>query len=128
MQDYVDRHSVAGPPRCGRFQLCDFVFGRWATVENLGGSPVTDNAAAWARRDGCTGAPVRTTIAADVVLDRYSCPSGMDVQLYSVLGGGHIWPGSDSPLYPEFIVGSNTDSINATALIWDFFRTHPMNT
>lgn len=94
----------------------------------VGGSPVTDNAAAWARRDGCTGTPVRTTIAADVVLDRYSCPSGMDVQLYSVLGGGHIWPGSDSPLYPEFIVGSNTDSINATALIWDFFRTHPMNT
>ncbi|MEU4414154.1 PHB depolymerase family esterase [Nocardia salmonicida] len=94
----------------------------------VGRHPVTDSAAAWARRDGCTGAPVRATIAADVVLDRYSCPPGIDVQLYTITGGGHIWPGTSSPLYPEFIVGKNTKSINATALIWDFFRTHPMNT
>ncbi|MGW0634949.1 alpha/beta hydrolase family esterase [Nocardia salmonicida] len=98
------------------------------SAAGVGGTPVTENAAAWARRNGCTGAAVRTTIAADVVLDRYSCPSGRDVQLYSVIGGGHIWPGSNSPLYPEFIVGSNTDSISATALIWDFFRAHPMST
>ncbi|WP_405181679.1 hypothetical protein OG225_11495 [Nocardia sp. NBC_01377] len=102
--------------------------GSGASDENTSASPraVTDNAAAWARRDGCTGAPVRTTIAADVVVDRYSCPTGIDVHLYSIVGGGHIWPGTDSPLYPSFIVGQNTNSISATALIWDFFRSHPM--
>lgn len=104
--------------------------GSAAVAENtgVGPKPVTDNAAAWARRDGCTGGPERTTIASDVVLDRYSCPSGVDVHLYSIIGGGHIWPGTNSPLYPEIIVGKNTNSISATALIWDFFRAHPMNT
>ncbi|MFC8529299.1 alpha/beta hydrolase family esterase [Nocardia sp. NPDC057227] len=88
-------------------------------------SPVTDNAAAWARRDGCTGGPARQTLASDVVVDRYTCPAGVDVHLYSILGGGHIWPGTSSSLYPSFIVGNNTTSIDATASIWEFFRTHP---
>ncbi|MFC8529688.1 alpha/beta hydrolase family esterase [Nocardia sp. NPDC057227] len=95
--------------------------------ENSGASPgaVTAAAQSWANRNGCTGGAQRTTIAADVVLDRYACPPGADVQLYSILGGGHIWPGSRSPLYPAFIVGANTTSIDATVLIWDFFRAHP---
>ncbi|MFC3963114.1 alpha/beta hydrolase family esterase [Nocardia jiangsuensis] len=102
--------------------------GSAAGDENSGvnARPITENAAAWAGRDGCTGAPERRTIAEDVVLDSYRCPPGVDVQLYSVLGGGHIWPGTSSLLYPSIIVGSNTDSIDATALIWEFFRTHPI--
>jgi polyhydroxybutyrate depolymerase len=42
--------------------------------------------------------------------------------LYSIIGGGHTWPGA-IPL-PKF--GLTTTQINASATIWAFFAAHPL--
>jgi len=88
---------------------------------------IPDNAAAWARRNGCSGDPTEQSVAPDVTRHTYICPAGAAVQLYTVHGAGHVWPGSTSEIYPVPLVGPNTRSIDATSLIWDFFRAHPLS-
>ena len=39
-------------------------------------------------------------------------------------GLGHIWPGGKNRL-PEKWVGKPSDSLNATDVIWEFFKAHP---
>lgn len=108
-------------------------FARLFPTPNNGDSPdqllnVPDNAAAWARRDGCGAEPHHTQIAADVDRTSYACPGGTDVQLNTIIGGGHQWPGSPNQSFnvtAQPLIGANTMSIDATAMIWDFFRAHP---
>ena len=79
-------------------------------------------AAAWGDRNGCT-ATAREQLADDVVVDTWAgCSDATAVVLYTVLGGGHDWPG------PGAAGGilSTTESISATDLLWDFFAAHPM--
>ena len=44
--------------------------------------------------------------------------------LYTIQDGGHTWPGGE-PM-PEWLVGTTTDSIEATRVMWEFFRAHPL--
>ena len=82
-------------------------------------------AANWARRNKCESNPVESTVAADVTRRVYtSCADNADVLLYTIQGGGHTWPGG-TPL-PEWFVGRTTRSIDATSLMWSFFRDHPL--
>ena len=88
---------------------------------------IPDNAAAWATRNGCDDtAPVENAVADDVTRLVYDCPSGADVELYRVSGGGHAWPGSEGSKAIEAAVGHTTFSIDATALMWTFFEMHPL--
>lgn len=48
---------------------------------------------------------------------------GAEVVLYVVDGGGHTWPGRDTPLE---IVGKSTKNISANDLMWEFFQKHPL--
>ncbi len=91
-----------------------------------GPTDIPGNAAAWARRNGCTGQPRQRAVAADVSLTTYQCPANATVELYTVLGGGHTWPGHPSIVSPTPLVGETTTSIDATATMWDFFRAHPL--
>jgi polyhydroxybutyrate depolymerase len=60
--------------------------------------------------------------AADVRLTAWTgCAGGSAVDFYSVIGGGHTWPGS----IPVARLGATTTSIDATALMWAFFQAHP---
>jgi polyhydroxybutyrate depolymerase len=43
--------------------------------------------------------------------------------LYSIIGGGHTWPGS----IPIATFGMTTNQINASDTIWAFFATHPLH-
>ena len=43
------------------------------------------------------------------------------VVLYTIEGHGHHWPGGKSAL-PERLAGENVATINATDVIWDFFK------
>lgn len=80
---------------------------------------------AWARRNGCGEIPVETNVAADVVSTEYTdCAADAPVVLYTLLGGGHSWPGGKPP--PEWRVGVTNTSIDATSTLWDFFASHPM--
>ena len=84
-------------------------------------------AANWARRNRCDGTPRDSVIAPDVVRAEYvSCAGDAGVVLYTIRGGGHTWPGG-GPL-PEWFVGRTSTSIDATAVMWEFFREHPLST
>jgi polyhydroxybutyrate depolymerase len=92
------------------------------------GSPddaVPDIAAAWAGRNGCEPEPAEGPVADDVALIEFTCPAGASVDLYRVRGGGHTWPGSEGTANFEFVAGPTTFSVDATALIWEFFTAHP---
>jgi len=80
-------------------------------------------AAKWARRNACSPQPVESTIVSGVTLREYTgCADNATVALYTLHGGGHSWPGG-TPL-PEFLVGPTTRSIDATRIMWKFFRDH----
>jgi polyhydroxybutyrate depolymerase len=79
----------------------------------------------WAKRNRCDPAPRDSNLAADVTLRSYThCANGADVVLYTIVGGGHTWPGG-GPL-PEWFVGKTTRSIDGSSVMWDFFRNHPL--
>jgi polyhydroxybutyrate depolymerase len=80
----------------------------------------------WARRNRCGANPVQSTVAADVTRRVYvNCADDSGVELYTIEGGGHTWPGG-TPL-PKWFVGRTTRSINATSLMWSFFQEHPLH-
>jgi polyhydroxybutyrate depolymerase len=82
-------------------------------------------AANWGRRNRCGPIPVESAVTSDVTRRTYTnCADDAAVVLYTVHGGGHTWPGG-TPL-PEWFVGRTTHSIDATSLMWAFFRQHPL--
>jgi len=50
---------------------------------------------------------------------------GTEVVVYTIVGGGHAWPGSSQYL-PAFIIGKASQNLDATATIWDFFAKHSL--
>lgn len=89
-----------------------------------------ENAAFWARRNGCAGEPMTEELPDDGPEDAFSlrrtvwpCATGNEALLYTVVGGGHTWPGGDNR-YPRFITGPAAPVPDASRLIWDFFKQH----
>lgn len=77
--------------------------------------------AARAALNGCGGSPAELPASGEVSGLRYSgCAQGADVDFYTIDGGGHSWPGGD-PM-PQWIVGHTTQDIDATRVMWEFFR------
>jgi polyhydroxybutyrate depolymerase len=86
--------------------------------------PVEDSLKEWERMLGC-GPEVQTASSKDVQEVTYDqCAKGGEVEYYRVTGLGHIWPGGNNRL-PEKWVGKPSDALNATDVIWDFFKAHP---
>lgn len=80
----------------------------------------------WARRNRCADEPAETAMAPDITRREYrACAGDATVVLYTVRGGGHTWPGG-GPL-PEWLVGPTNREIDATRLMWSFFRAHPLS-
>jgi len=76
--------------------------------------------AARAALNGCAGTPLVLPASGDAGGIRYSgCTQAAAVVFYTILGGGHSWPGGD-PL-PTWIVGTTSQDINATRVMWEFF-------
>jgi len=76
------------------------------------------NMSDWARLDHCRAPARRRRIGSEVERQQWShCAPGTTVILYTVLGGGHTWPGAD----PTGGVGLTTDQISATDLALSFF-------
>jgi polyhydroxybutyrate depolymerase len=100
--------------------------GELGALDRPKGPSIPDVMRAWAHRNHCDGEAAETKIAADVTKVAFACPAGADVELYRVEGGGHSWPGSAFSKQIKNVVGPTTDSISANAVMWDFFRTHPL--
>ena len=83
--------------------------------------------AAWARRNHCGTNPMDAVVAPDVIRAEYTnCADGAAVVLYTILEGGHTWPGG-KPM-PEWLVGRTSRGVDATRQMWTFFSEHPLRT
>jgi polyhydroxybutyrate depolymerase len=77
--------------------------------------------AARAALNGCDVNPLDLPASGAVSAVCYTgCTQAADVVFYSIAGGGHSWPGGD-PM-PEWIVGTTSQEINATQVMWEFFE------
>ena len=73
----------------------------------------------WRSVDGCTPPQVRTV--GPVTTSVADCPGDRSVELITVEGAGHQWPGSS--VTREGADPPST-ALNATAVIWQFFAAH----
>ena len=79
--------------------------------------------ASWAKRNHCGPNPVESAAAADVTRLVYTnCVDDAAVVLYTVQGAGHQWPGGEPT--PEWFAGPASSSIDASSVMWEFFREH----
>lgn len=77
----------------------------------------------WARNNGCSEERDVERIGDDVERWIYrGCPDGTGVELYSILHGGHTWPGAAIDRPPQV----TTRTIDATDLALDWFEAHPL--
>jgi polyhydroxybutyrate depolymerase len=55
------------------------------------------------------------------------CPAGRTVELITIAGAGHQWPGSVPDPLAQRLLGLDPPStaLNATQVIWRFFAAHP---
>jgi polyhydroxybutyrate depolymerase len=81
--------------------------------------------ATWAAHDHCNPAFTDKKLGTQVSERTWSgCEGTSSVVLYSIIGGGHTWPGS----IPIPGLGLTTKQIDASSTIWDFFVRHPSTT
>ena len=93
-----------------------------------GGTPkamepaIEEWAASWGTRNGCSSTPNITTPVDGVTIRTWSnCKENAEVILYTLANHGHSWPGS--PVMPKSIT---SQAVNATDVMWEFFKAHPM--
>jgi polyhydroxybutyrate depolymerase len=82
----------------------------------------------WASHDHCAASP-QVTSGHGYRLTRYTgCSGGTQVELYAITGEGHEWPaGPAMPKAITGVLGPQSDAVSANALMWDFFRAHPLS-
>jgi polyhydroxybutyrate depolymerase len=100
----------------------------------IDGPPVPTVIADWRTIDDCA-APTTTTqpatpTAGAVTTAIATCPSGRAIELITIDGAGHQWPGSPSRRLSQKLLDLDPPStaLNATDVIWRFFAAHPRPT
>jgi polyhydroxybutyrate depolymerase len=95
-------------------------FSRDGTARVDGPSVESVNAT-WRGIDGC--GPPNSTTAGEVTTQTAGCPDGRTVELISVKGAGHQWPGGDPSPLAQWTgnIPAPSTAINATNSIWQFF-------
>jgi polyhydroxybutyrate depolymerase len=80
--------------------------------------------ATWRAIDHCAAPTV--SVAGVVTTSAAACPHGRSVELITVAGAGHQWPGSPPKPVLQRILGTDNPStaLNATSVIWQFFAAH----
>jgi polyhydroxybutyrate depolymerase len=97
-----------------------------AGTKSIDPHPRTDQSVAyamtfWSERDGCNATPKRDE-RGNIVHDTYTnCANKTGVELYTIKGGGHAWPGG---VRGSFLGDAPTQDISATDLMWEFFKQH----
>jgi polyhydroxybutyrate depolymerase len=81
--------------------------------------------AGWRATDRCS-APT-TTVAGAVTTSTAACPDGRAVELITIAGAGHQWPGSPpKPVIQRLLhLDAPSEALDATDVIWRFFAAHP---
>jgi polyhydroxybutyrate depolymerase len=94
-------------------------------VAHIDGPSILSLNARWRSVDRCAAPATRT--AGTVTTSMASCPAGRAVELITIAGAGHQWPGSAPKPLIQRILGIDppSASLNATQVIWQFFAAHP---
>jgi len=93
--------------------------------EDVTQPPIEENLAQWRQLDGCAAKPTSDARTAGVERISFSdCRDGVEVQEYFIDDMGHVWPGGINRL-PARLIGKPSDRLNATDVIWNFFKAHP---
>lgn len=80
----------------------------------------------WSQRNKCQPNPTESPVAEDVTRLQYAdCADDAGVVLYTVKGEGHQWPGG-KPIAARWLVGPYSSSVDATRLMWAYFREHQL--
>ena len=82
--------------------------------------------ATWRSIDHCAAPSVR--VAGVVTTSVARCPGGRAVELITIKGAGHQWPGSvpPKPLAARLLhLDQPSTALDATKVIWRFFAAHP---
>ncbi len=93
---------------------------------------VNDSVQIWMRHDGCFPVPYSVDLPNIVLWDLTRVHEDLyqhgvnnsEVVLYTIINGGHTWPGGQQYL-PKVLVGRTCRDIDANTVIWNFFLTHP---
>lgn len=84
---------------------------------------VNDQISFWVAANGCP-LEAQQTVSGSIIHNTYSpCQGGASVELYTITGGKHAWPGGEAV---NLRMGQPTTEISATQLMWRFFTDHPM--
>ncbi len=94
-------------------------------VAHIDGPAVPALNMTWRRIDHCA-APASST-AGVVTTSIADCPGGRTVELITIAGAGHQWPGAvPSPLIQRLLhTDPPSTALSATSVIWQFFAAHP---
>jgi len=100
------------------------------TLKSDGGDvlSVKDTLSFWGKHNGCLSKKeeklsLQVNDGTSVTKTVYHPCTGAGTVLYSIEGGGHAWPPSSPRLQP--ITGKSSKNIDATKVIWEFFKAHP---
>jgi polyhydroxybutyrate depolymerase len=99
--------------------------GRGSGTAHIDGPAVPALNAEWRAIDRCATPTVTTR--ATVTTSIATCPGGRAVELITIAGAGHQWPGGVSRPILQKLLGLDPPStaLNATDTIWRFFAAHP---
>jgi polyhydroxybutyrate depolymerase len=86
----------------------------WQTADGI--TPGTESVTNLPEKDPKDGTKIQ-------LLSSANTQAGTEVILYDVQGGGHTWPGGWQYL-GVWLVGRTSREVNASDLIWEFFKRH----
>ncbi|WP_246577384.1 extracellular catalytic domain type 1 short-chain-length polyhydroxyalkanoate depolymerase [Actinospica durhamensis] len=94
---------------------------------HIDGPAVPTVVAGWRRIDGCAAPTQASSDGGVISTSTATCPDGRAVELITVAGAGHQWPGSPDRPVIQKVLGLDTPfpNLDATDVIWAFFAAHP---
>ena len=98
--------------------------GQGMGTQKINGPPIPDLNATWRNIDKCNNPDIN--IVGNVTTSRVNCTNNNSVELITINGAGHQWPGSTPNKAAQILLHTDPPSteINATDTIWQFFATH----
>ena len=99
----------------GEVESTDGTISFWKRVNSIDRPSIRDELPDRDSADGST-----------VVRERWNATSGHEVVLYSIIGGGHSFPGGYRGA-PDSLLGMTNRDIDAAAEIWTFFERHRLH-
>ena len=93
-------------------------------IAHIDGPAVPAVNASWRQSDRCAAPAVTTT--GTVTISVATCPGGRAVELVTIAGAGHQWPGGVPSPIAQRLLGTDPPSaaLDATQVIWTFFAAH----